>query len=89
VDANASQDIRVDAIAVLVGYQWAGEAAETYFEVSRKHIMPGIKQIDGIMAQGVVSGSRRDLNKSIREIANIAEAAEKDIIQFAETVSCD
>jgi hypothetical protein len=51
--------------------------------------MPGIKQIDGIMARGVVQGSSSDLNGSIQEIANIAKAAEGDIIQFAETVSCD
>lgn len=72
-----------------MGYQWAGEAAETYFEVSRKHIMPGIKKIDGIMARGVVPGSHTDLDRSIQEIANIAGAAEKDIMQFAETVSRD
>jgi hypothetical protein len=89
IDTDVGQDIRADAIAVLVGYQWAGEAAETYFQVSRKHIMPGIKQIDGIMARGVVQGSSSDLNRSIQEIANIAKAAEGDIIQFAETVSCD
>jgi hypothetical protein len=87
IDTDTNQQIREDAVAVLVGYQWAGEAAETYFEVSRKHIMPGIKKIDDIMAQGVQPGSRKDLNKSIQGIANIAKAAERDIIRFADTVS--
>jgi hypothetical protein len=39
------------------------------------------------MAQGVQPGSREGLNKSIQGIANIAKAAEKDIIRFADIVS--
>lgn len=81
------QEIREKAIAVYVGYQWAGEAAQTYFEVSRKHIMPGIKKIDELMVQEVQSGSQKELNKRIQDIANIAGKAEKDIMQFADSVS--
>lgn len=65
----------------------AGEGADIYVAVSRAHIMPGISQIDALMAKGIESRGKAEMMEQITKIGDISKKAQEDINRFAKKVS--
>jgi hypothetical protein len=68
----------MDALQLRGHYLVAGELASVYVDVSRKHIMPGVDQIDRLATNG--EGSSRTVARAkARAIQDYARKAQAEI----------
>lgn len=77
------QQLRTGAYQLLANYQVAGHIAGTYVIVSRKHIMPGVKELNRL----ALEGSSETMQTNIDQIATFAKKAQSQISKLADEVS--
>jgi hypothetical protein len=66
----------LDALKLRSHYAVAGEIAATYVEVSRKHIIKGINEVDSLGIMGNEENSREETERKTKAITDYARKAQ-------------
>lgn len=82
------EDLLVDSLKLRGYYSVLREIAGTYVEVSRKHIIPGVNQVDrlSLTDEEGAEVSKARIQAKTKQIADFAEDAQKKINELADKV---
>ncbi|KAL9632902.1 MAG: hypothetical protein Q9164_005020 [Protoblastenia rupestris] len=76
------KEIRHDAHKVRSSYIVAGEFAATYLQISEKHILPGVAQVNRLMVQ-ITQDNRMNVADKVKKINGYARKAQSEVSQLA------
>ena len=79
----------MDALQLRGHYLVAGELASVYVDVSRKHIMPGVDEIDRLSVVTGDGNSHKLARAKARAIQDYARKAQKDFNTMTAMVTID
>ena len=77
----------MEALKLKGYYLFAQAMSNTYVEVSKKHIMPGVSTIDRLSVPAAVQLSRQERVQKIAEVGDRATRARKEVRLLANAVS--
>ncbi|KAL8693622.1 MAG: hypothetical protein Q9218_001580 [Villophora microphyllina] len=80
---DISIEIRHDAFALRASYAVAGELSGTYVQISKKHILPGVTQVNRLMLTISRDNSGATLADKVKQINMYARKAQSEISAVA------
>ncbi|RYP21036.1 hypothetical protein DL765_002443 [Monosporascus sp. GIB2] len=78
------QDLTFKALELKGYYLVAQAMANTYVEVSKKHIIPGVNQVERLSLPDAKSLSKEERAAKIEEVGNFAKTARREVTQVAD-----
>ena len=80
------QSLLLDALNLRGNYLVAGELASVYYDISRKHIMPGVNTIERLGLRSTEDSSQTTSAEKARQILKYARKAQSEISKMAQEV---
>ena len=77
------QEIQRDAEKLRRNYSVAGELSATYVQISKKHIMPGVTQVNRLMVAGSSDISGVTVEDKVKQIITYARKPQSEISTIA------
>ncbi|KAL9589736.1 MAG: hypothetical protein Q9203_001449 [Teloschistes exilis] len=77
------EEIRHDAFTLRASYAVAGELSGTYVQISKKHILPGVTQVNRLMLTISQDNSGTSLTEKVKQINTYARKAQSEISAVA------
>ncbi|KAL9591785.1 MAG: hypothetical protein Q9179_007373 [Wetmoreana sp. 5 TL-2023] len=82
-DNNFSQEIQHDAFSLQASYAIVSELSSTYVLISKKHVLPGVQEVNRLMLRTSQDQSISTVEEKVKQINVFARRAQSEISSLA------
>lgn len=82
-DNNFSQEIQHDAFSLQASYAIVSELSSTYVLISKKHVLPGVREVNRLMLHTSQDQSIPTVEEKVKQINAFARRAQSEISSVA------